>query len=164
MPNWCSNNVTLKSNKKQLDFLEDIDFDLSFIINWEVGDNVKDLWGTSQYNQPLLYRKSDEELIVSFESAWTPPDLIYKELINMGINVNATYVEIGCSFFGYYTTKGKELVENLYDIPELSNEDDDREKCLNVFKRCFDCYDLEILEGEIEFIIENHLENLDEEQ
>ena len=52
-------------------------------------------------------RESDNELILSFMSAWSPPIEFYAKLEELGFEVIAYYYESGCAFCGRY--------ENGYD-------------------------------------------------
>jgi hypothetical protein len=45
----------------------------------------------------------ENEIKVSFSTAWSPPTGIYDRLVNDGYGVNALYYEGGCAFCGQYS-------------------------------------------------------------
>jgi hypothetical protein len=61
-------------------------------------------WGTKwEINTDEHYIDIHEnEIKVSFSTAWSPPTGIYDRLVNDGYGVNAYYYEGGCAFCGQY--------------------------------------------------------------
>ena len=58
---------------------------------------------------------TDNELIVYFDSAWSPPITAYDKLIDLGFAIYATYYEPGMAFCGIYDECGDECY-NLSDM------------------------------------------------
>jgi len=61
---------------------------------------------------------SDEQVIFSFESAWSPPIAAYYKLQEMGFKIDAMYYEPGCAFCGHFSDDG----DAYYEIPATSDE------------------------------------------
>lgn len=147
MPNWCSNSLKLTatndSNRKLLDELEKqfnamhpVIFDIIKPTPLDLLDGqgwydwrIKN-WGT-KWDATLLnaYRKKDTATLY-FETAWSPPIEIYQALEEEGFKVEATYVEQGIQYAGYYkkgkdfTDKEPEFLQSLYDEEtDTFNED-----------------------------------------
>lgn len=57
---------------------------------WDVGD------------ESGVNTVSDDELTVTFDSAWSPPTVAYSKLMDMGFTVYALYYEPGCAFAGVW--------------------------------------------------------------
>jgi hypothetical protein len=139
MPNWCSNSLKLTatndSNRKLLDELEKqfdsgdkaVIFDMIKPTPLELLDGqgwydwrIKN-WGT-KWDATILsaYREGDTATLY-FETAWAPPTEIYKVLEEEGFKVEATYVEQGMAYAGYYkdgtdfTDQEPEFLQSLYD-------------------------------------------------
>lgn len=73
---------------------------------WDVGDSQG-----IQSRDPL-------ELIVYFDSAWSPPIAAYESLENQGFRVYATYYEPGSAFAGIYDECG----DNCYNLSDMDSE------------------------------------------
>jgi len=86
-------------------------------------------WGTkwdartSDIDEPFdIY---GNEVTIYFDTAWSPPMGIYSALEDMGFLVQATYVESGVGFIGYYT-EGQDTCNNIDFLrPEVEDDDDD---------------------------------------
>jgi hypothetical protein len=89
-------------------------------------------WGTkwdaktADIDNPFeLSEFNTNELTIYFDTAWSPPLGIYSALENMGFDVQATYVESGVGFIGYYS----DGVDTCHDMealrPDVDDEDDD---------------------------------------
>lgn len=85
-------------------------------------DFCVDKWGTKwdvEIFSPIL---EDRQLTANFDSAWSPPVGVYKELTEQGFDVDAMFYEPGMDFAGTYTSDEGELVYNCDDMPlELDN-------------------------------------------
>lgn len=124
MPNWCDNMVTLRhTDKSKIDAL---DAELSKkseghygsqgqLLNflrpnptgeWQYDWSV-DNWGT-KWDASIIdwERRDDNEIWVSFESAWSPPTRLYDYIVEEGWEVEAIYQESGMGYAGQYTTDG----------------------------------------------------------
>jgi len=87
--------------------------------NWY--DYCVDEWGTKWDARDATYDLDDNQVTIYFDTAWSPPIGIYHALENMGFKVEATYVEQGMGYFGYYRD-GKDAE---YDLAEIDHEDED---------------------------------------
>lgn len=61
----------------------------------------------------------DKELVVYFDSAWSPPIAAYQSLENQGFRVTASYYEPGCGFCGEYDEHG----DQCYDLGGMNSGD-----------------------------------------
>ena len=59
----------------------------------------------------------DHELIVYFDSAWSPPIAAYEKLMDLGFTVYATYYEPGCAFAGVF----EDGMDDYYDLSEMDS-------------------------------------------
>lgn len=124
MANLCANRVTL--------FHEDSAKMEQVRKGWETGlfsaflpltdVEPKLLWGTS-----FDVDKEDGNLtetidgtIITFATAWCPPIEFYNHLVELGFEVDATYFEPGCKFYGYYFDGADDCndYEELDELPE----------------------------------------------
>ena len=77
---------------------------------WDIG--CKDGFG-------LEPTRVDNELNVTFDSAWSPPLGFYERLVVLGFDVQASYFEPGMSFAGIWHNGKDEFYEgNWSDFPE----------------------------------------------
>ena len=74
---------------------------------WDVGDSQG-----IQSHDPC-------ELIVYFDSAWSPPIAFYQALENLGFTVYAQYYEPGCGYAGIYDEHG----DNYYELTEMTSDE-----------------------------------------
>jgi hypothetical protein len=139
MPNWCSNSLKLTatndSNRKLLDELQRHFNSSDKAVIFEMikptplylldGNGWYDWriknWGTKWDATLLQASRKKDTATLYFETAWAPPLEIYKVLEEEGFKVEATYVEQGMQYAGYYK-KGKDFEDkrppfllNLYD-------------------------------------------------
>ena len=170
MPNWCYNKVTLThENPDKVDELriwltereqqEDPEYNLfnhlyprpkSEDDNW-YDWNVTH-WGTKWDVSMLDFWTEDGAIIITYDTAWSPPLAFYSHLEDAhGFNVVAYYHEEGMTFCGKY----EDGSEETYDYGEwIGNLDELQE---NVPE---DIYEYANLEG----IHEMHMEYLAEEE
>ena len=138
MPNWCDNVVTLRhEDKSKIDALDaelgkrdkDSHRSLGEFFNsirpnpkgeWEYDWSVNN-WGTKWEASIIDYeRRDDNEIWVSFESAWSPPIAFYEYLVEEGWNVEAIYQESGMGYAGQFTNdSGDDYYE--YDIGDIDS-------------------------------------------
>lgn len=82
-------------------------------------------WGTKWDARDATYDIDGNQVTIYFDTAWSPPMGIYHALENMGFKVEATYVEQGMGFIGYYRD-GRDTFEEMDQLqPELDDEDDE---------------------------------------
>lgn len=63
---------------------------------------------------------------IFFDTPWAPPMGIYPALENMGFIVEATYIEQGCDYIGYYT-KGNDTCTKFSSIYEFKGDDEEED-------------------------------------
>lgn len=131
MPNWCDNMVTLRNaDKSKVDALaaslegEDKAFLNHLRPNptgeWDYNWSIEN-WGTKWEAGIIDWeRRDDNEVWVSFDSAWCPPTVIYEYLVEEGWEVEAIYHESGCAFIGQFTTDGGDDYYE-YDLSDLDS-------------------------------------------
>jgi len=74
---------------------------------WDIGDgNGIQTW-------------DDHELIVYFDSAWSPPIAAYEKLMDQGFTVYATYYEPGSAFAGIF----EDGLDDYYDLSDMDSGD-----------------------------------------
>ena len=77
---------------------------------WDIG--CKDLYG-------LEPTRVDNELSITFDSAWSPPLGFYERLVVLGFDVQASYFEPGMSFAGIWHNGEDNFYEGDWsDFPE----------------------------------------------
>ena len=114
MPNWCSNNLTLrhkdveKLNAARAAF-EDGRFLEHFVPlpngEWDYGfccDNWGTKWDTGGENC-VVSALDNNTYGFNFETAWSPPIEVYREMCAQGFELEATYYEPGMCFVGRVT-------------------------------------------------------------
>jgi len=77
-------------------------------------------WGTKWDAGTATYDIKGNQVTIYFDTAWSPPIGIYHALEDMGFDVEATYVEQGIGYIGYYKN-GKDTES---DLGEFEDEDD----------------------------------------
>ena len=84
-------------------------------------------WGTKWdvYNVHMT-RMGDNTLVMSFDTAWSPPIPVFDKMVDMGYKVTARYLDEGWGYIGEYndgddwsTTDVESVVE---DYPDLDLE------------------------------------------
>ena len=87
-------------------------------------------WGTkwdmnNQYEDEP-YTLEGNAVTMVFDTAWAPPMQIYYALEDMGFKVEATYIEQGMGYIGYYTdgVDTCEKMEQFYTEDTEQDEDD----------------------------------------
>jgi len=78
-------------------------------------------WGTKWDvgNSQGINSCTDNELIVYFDSAWSPPIAGYEKLLDLGFTVYATYYEPGCAFAGIF----EDGLDDYYDLSGMDSGD-----------------------------------------
>ena len=118
MPNWCDNSVTLRNeDKSKIDALDAVltNKEDQQVLNhlrpnptgeWQYDWSVSN-WGT-KWDIGIIdwERRDDNEIWISFDSAWSPPTVIYDYLVEQGWEVEAIYHEPGMGYAGMYSTDG----------------------------------------------------------
>jgi hypothetical protein len=74
---------------------------------WDIGDSQ----GINSY--------TDTDLVVYFDSAWSPPIAAYEKLIDSGFTVYATYYEPGSAFAGVF----EDGYDDYYDLSGMDSGD-----------------------------------------
>lgn len=79
-------------------------------------------WGTKWDARDATYDLADNQVFIFFDTAWSPPMGIYHALEDMGFKVEATYIESGMGYIGYYRD-GRDNCEEINDMVEMRDED-----------------------------------------
>lgn len=84
-----------------------------------------DRWGTKwdAYEIHIL-EDTGGSLLLSFETAWSPPTGIYETAFEKGFSIEATYVEQGCDFIGFWKD-GHDHTDKLSEVVPAFYDDDD---------------------------------------
>jgi len=132
MPNWCSNVVTISSDDSELmakvksaaESATDSGFFNALFPrpveeeeNW-YGWNVNN-WGTKWDTGVNIIDQSDNEIVLSFDTAWSPPIGFYAALEEMGYEVDAFYYEPGMCFAGRYM----DGTDDYYEYSGMNSEE-----------------------------------------
>jgi len=129
MPNYCGNTLTITHEDPEMirrakaafaegEFLNEFipnpagewNYDWS-VANWGTKWDVGDGAGIQTWD--------DHELVVYFDSAWSPPIEAYERLLDLGFTVYATYYEPGCAFAGIWDNG----YDDHYDLSDMSSQD-----------------------------------------
>lgn len=131
MPNWCSNTLTIshedqtKVDALEAELLKRDDAEILNHIrprplteeenwyNWNINN-----WGTKWDISPWDWDRNGNTIIMNFDSAWSPPIIIYDFMHEEGWNVHALYHEPGMGFIGCY----EDGIDNYYDY-DLSDRE-----------------------------------------
>lgn len=122
MPNWCMNNLTISHADEAMvqkfadaynsgevcnSFIpkpENLNDDAFAEDGWYVWcvNNWGTKWdfGKDEYEDPA--KVENDEIVISFNTAWSPPIPFYDYLVSLGYKVRAAYFEPGCCFCGNY--------------------------------------------------------------
>lgn len=141
MPNWCSNYLQVSGSevKEIIKKIKESDIKEGCLFSSTVGvvpeqDGITQ-WGTKwdvplrDIEDQLLFIYDDEVIGLSFETAWSPPiEYCIKLNSQYGVNVEITYGEPGCDFYGRFTIdKNGNKTENDYEYYQgmyiLNNDD-----------------------------------------
>lgn len=126
MPNWCANTVTVKhSDPKMVERVrtafENERLCNEFIPNptgewsWEFSVNN---WGT-KWELAGEVTDIEDGVLLTFDSAWSPPIGLYEKLFTLGYEVYARYYEPGMVFAGVYENG----VDDCYDYSNMTSEE-----------------------------------------
>ena len=148
MPNWCANNLTVEHDDpamldKFVEAFKDGKVCETFIgkspegtdwYDWNVAN-----WGTKwdiggeQCGEPV---RDNKRVMVSFDSAWSPPIGLYEKLVEDGFLIHASYFEPGLGFCGTWINGWDNYIDysdpdeipvglwNEYDMAVFFQEDD----------------------------------------
>ncbi len=130
--------------------------------NWNVNN-----WGTkwaipaevdeNNYGRTHCHLDPDENILeIRFDSAWSPTFPIYEHLYNNGFEVDASFMEAGMDFWGWWVN-GEEVEDgNMSDYIVWHNEDEwemDEEKSrkkameLGISEKAWERCELECIRG-----------------
>ena len=126
MPNWCHNTVSIIHGDPEMITRVRLAFEAGRLCNeflpnpngewtWEHSVNT---WGTKWEIEGDI-DTIDEGVILSFDSAWSPPIGLYNELHSLGYRVTARYYEPGMAFAGQY----EDGSDDCYDYNGMSSEE-----------------------------------------
>lgn len=94
--------------------------------NWYDWCNLH--WGTKwgDYDHDLIAEGKDF-VVVKFESAWSPPIGFYEKMVANGYKVCASYVEVGCDYYGSWIN-GRDKCMSLSDYVDIEESDYEHEE------------------------------------
>jgi aryl-phospho-beta-D-glucosidase BglC (GH1 family) len=78
-------------------------------------------WGTKWDvggNEDLYIQLSEEQVILYFDSAWSPPINAYKKMEELGFTIDAMYYESGMAFCGIYSSDDGDFYFDVPDNPD----------------------------------------------
>ena len=129
MPNWCMNTVTFTGPRHKLDQLEQAtvkDTLLEFMVpvnktseNWfQIQVNA---WGTKWDISDGEVADSSDELVVSFNTAWSPPESAFRTWAehNTDCTFSMIYFEPGVGFAGELSWDGECFSEESLESTDL---------------------------------------------
>ena len=121
MPNWCSNRVIIThEDPAKITWIESAVNSDSFMNTvvprpQQQEDNWYDWncanWGTKWDVDAEISDQDQNSITIYFDSAWSPPIAFYKNLEDMGFEVEATYYESGMAIAGIYKDGEDEYYE-----------------------------------------------------
>lgn len=149
MPNWCSNVVTISSDDSELmakvksaaEGATDSGFFNALFPrpveeeeNW-YGWNVNN-WGTKWDTGVEITDQSDNEIVLTFDTAWGPPTGFYSYLVEeLGYGVEAYYYEPGMAFAGTFIDGDDNYYEysgaNSDEVKEMLPQELDEMFCIS---------------------------------
>lgn len=135
MPNWCSNNVTLRHSDPAFIQRAVKSFNREKLLNefvpmpeelkegegwyeWRI-NNWGTKWDVGSSDDGFCKTKNQNCVVLTFESAWSPPIEAYRAMEALGFEIEAHYYEPGLAFFGSYM----EGVEDTIDYGEMTAEE-----------------------------------------
>ncbi len=95
-------------------------------------------WDMSNQYEDEPYTLEGHVVTIFFDTAWAPPMQIYYALEDMGFKVEATYVEQGIGYIGYYAdgVDTCEKMEQFYpDKEDISADDEITLKIYDYFEK-----------------------------
>jgi hypothetical protein len=79
-------------------------------------------WDAKTSDEDVPFIIEDNQVTIFFDTAWAPPMQIYYALEEMGFELEATYVEQGMGYIGFYTD-GVDTCEKMTQFyPEPSDD------------------------------------------
>lgn len=133
MPNWCMNSVTFthvdpsEIVRLQEAYVRDELFS-EFAPNPEGKDSENwysyntSAWGTkwdTGGTADMIHEQTSNKIVLSFDTAWSPPTKFYEHMESLGWEIEAYYYEPGMAFCGKYSSFGE---SGHFDIPECSDD------------------------------------------
>jgi hypothetical protein len=126
MPNWCNNTVVVSNlDPAKIQALKDaLSNDVFFdhilpLGEWDYDKAIR-TWSTKWEAHGISWVQFDNknEIEISFESAWCPPEEVYRTMVDTGWNVTAYFFEPGMGFVGMYGTDPDGLYEDYYEMDD----------------------------------------------
>ena len=135
MPNWCLNSATFICPTKTIfdELLESINNDTWFQTFASLGldkneyqdgyerTRALEVWHTKWTPQSIEVLDTVDDtftIVLSFETAWSPPIGVYGKMkSDFNIYTTAFYEELGCEFFGRCIFSKEQELDETYDVP-----------------------------------------------
>ena len=90
-------------------------------------------WDMSIADSPEVYEINGNAVTIYFDTAWSPPEGIYHALEAMGFKVEATYIEQGMGYIGYYK-EGIDVCEEMAQLVPVTDIEEDEDEFFNLCK------------------------------
>tara|TARA_R110001606_G_scaffold45770_6_gene118409 strand:- start:1049 stop:1813 length:765 start_codon:yes stop_codon:yes gene_type:complete len=106
-------------------------------------------WGTKWEVEARVINSDDQEIILGFESAWSPPIEAYNNLLNQEgiISVSALYYEPSMDFAGRYKDGEEDLIQiSLLSLPDIESDDTviELDDAFNLYQDIMRCRPLQL--------------------
>lgn len=130
MPNWCNNNLEIRSEDPELikKFSLALDSDGLFQAlkpnptgMWDYGWSVEN-WGAKwdvKGDEIQIVQFDEDRIIIVFDTAWSPPIEFYKHLESIGYEIVGMYYEPGMAFCGIYSNG----FDEYYEFGSMTHEE-----------------------------------------
>jgi hypothetical protein len=168
MPNWCLNTVIVTNpNPAKIQALKDsLNKDVFFdhilpLGEWDYDKAIK-TWSTKWEASNLSwmqFESTKNQVEISFESAWCPPEEVYNAMVADGWTVEAYFFEPGMGFVGKYGTDLDGIYEESYEI----NNEPIPAELVEMFgiQEMFEDTEYELVENDDGFYEVKEIENVD---
>ena len=145
VPNWCSNNLEIRSDDPELIKKFNLALDSDGLFQslcpnpsgeWDYGWSV-DNWGVKwdvRGEEIQVVQVDEDRIIICFDTAWGPPITLYEHLEQEGYEVVGMYYEPGMAFCGIYSNG----FDDYYEYTGMTSEEvkatipDDLDNCFGI--------------------------------
>lgn len=134
MPNWCANNLEIKSTKENilaietaLDDCKGKNFFDIFVPNSEQAGQGDDWYSYNletygcKWNcdaNDWIVSENHDRITIQFDSPWGPPVALFEKLFDEGYEINAQYFEPGMCFVGEFV----DGIDCYYEYTDCTSE------------------------------------------
>lgn len=115
MPNWCWNNAIIThDDKAAIDKIEEAIKNEGLFTTFMPEGNWGTKWDVSELSDSN--RDSDNEISLFFDTAWSPPSGFYATMAEKGYTIDASFLEEGIGFVGYWNNDEGEESWDFYKL------------------------------------------------